>query len=98
MLDTHNTDGGAIMYCTQHDQGGLVPGPNQCELSGEKLSQHFCGVEFCSNEWTQHGTYTILNDNILLDLEGKTDDWYDDLAGGWLIRYFYESVYGNNRN
>lgn len=91
---SNTTGNGSVMYCCLHDQGCLVPGSKYCEVSGEKLSQSFCGVEHCSHEWTQHGTFSTQNNSIVLDLEGKDDDWYDDLAGGWLIRYFYEEIYG----
>ena len=71
------------------------------ELNNSLFSKKICRVNNCNcnNTWDQHGIFCI-KDNILY-MKGKSQYFYDDLYGGWKIKYFKSEIYneqGENIN
>ena len=79
---------GIAYYCFAHDQGCLIISSD----IPKKINKACSNCKNCS--WEDIGSFKIEKRNLHLQVPGTK--WFDELAGGWLIKNFKNNLYNKN--
>jgi hypothetical protein len=79
---------GLAYYCFKHDQGCLVVG----DKIPQKLNKACRDCKNC--QWEDIGSFNIVMRHLILSI--PSEKFFDEQAGGWLIKYFKHTLYNKN--